>query len=131
MKTFRIVIALALASVLLACAAGCDLSLVGNLTVGSVENATSDKVYLKFALMEGTRRFVLKAEGGESVEYTGTLESGKMEITFVYGERTKTVTVTGEEPLEGGFTAEKGNVMVTFKTDGQCKNGEFTIRLKP
>lgn len=110
------IIALLLGGVLLL--TGCDGSSTGCTTIGSVEVTTNTSIELSYKKMNGTKKYDILLQEGDSLAVDVTTNSGA--LTIEIGQKDEQPIYTGSDFPEGGFTVnihDDGRYYITLIAD--------------
>lgn len=103
-------------------------------TTSCVRTNTSKKASLSFGSLKGNMVFKLRCDGKEGRELvcTGELGDGTATVYYDYnGTKMKLFTIQGGEKIKVDVKKlEKGKVYVIVESDGKCKDGKFTFKIR-
>ena len=99
--------------------------------VGFVHSNTSGESFMDFFEFEGTMVFKMKCDAGQSLAYTGKLETGSVTVSLAQGEeKTEIFSLSGGDELDGSVELpDKGTVYVIVESPEKSENGAFEFRI--
>ena len=118
------IIALLLCGVLLL--TGCDGNSTGCTTIGSVEVTTNTSIELSYKKMNGTKKYDIRLNEGDSLAVDVTTNSGA--LTIEIGQRDEEPIYTGSDFPKGGFTVnihDDGRYYITLIADEHSGGVKF------
>lgn len=113
---------------------GCGKYVSSYSAAALVKSNTSKSASISFLELKGTVVYTLKCKSGDEgkLAYSGTLEGGNLSVYYDNGDGKNLLfsMKDGEVVSSSLEDLKEGKVYIIIETDGRCKNGSLSFKVK-